>query len=478
MSLENRAENAMTGFLLLDMFQLLASRDAARKSLPKGSCFLAPETVRNLQNSALAIIAVAASKDPIGSPWKNGEHRLDELGIEQMFGRLRSQSPTAQLTISQYWQASAKDMLKQSKEKLPAEVQRAPSEVLPPLTPDEFYNCSFRAYRAALRLVAFTEDATQDSVQQMYEDWCAKNSVLEDLPLLGDEDEYEEILAAEAAQNNPDTIKDFLNSMQANATAKIKEDDLEIEEDAVPDIVMKDYTAVPDADLLQNAVEAAPEKQDLDEVPPQSPSKGTCSTGLACNLHHALWGLGNAPTEEETFDSLWRLVMSAHEWWPDDGGEGEATPASGKAIHRGLFLRGQARKRRTARAKAKAEQAGKKKQQIKEQKASKKKVAKSKIKLKKAKQITPVEEKLSNYRRQGIGVVLVQQQCHKVRQVDQAKFPGNLLFRADEGQLCRMNVTQCKGIGWPRFLKEVHPFFKAEWLGGEMWRGLERNGEE
>lgn len=52
-----------------------------------------------------------------------------------------------------------------------------------------------------------------------------------------------------------------------------------------------------------------------DDVPP-SPSKGVVSTdiGPAQNLHHALWTLGPHCSEEEVFDSIWRLVMYLRYW--------------------------------------------------------------------------------------------------------------------------------------------------------------------
>ena len=132
----------MSGFLLLDLFQMLANREAAKRGLPKGSCFCAPETVRNLQQCALGILGVCISKAVRGSPWVRGDHRLSELGIEHHFGRLRSQSSTAQLSTRGYWQSSARDMLKRAKRTKPAAATRCAAEVVPPLTQDEFYSCS------------------------------------------------------------------------------------------------------------------------------------------------------------------------------------------------------------------------------------------------------------------------------------------------------------------------------------------------
>ena len=54
----------------------------------------------------------------------HGDHRLSELGIEHHFGRLRSQSSTAQLSTRGYWQSSARDMLKRARRTKPAAATR------------------------------------------------------------------------------------------------------------------------------------------------------------------------------------------------------------------------------------------------------------------------------------------------------------------------------------------------------------------
>ena len=89
MPLEMRAENCLCGVMLLDLFQMISNQESSRRGLPRGSLFLAAETVKNLQHSAMGVISVALSKSTEGSPWTRGEQRLSELGIEQHFGRLR-----------------------------------------------------------------------------------------------------------------------------------------------------------------------------------------------------------------------------------------------------------------------------------------------------------------------------------------------------------------------------------------------------
>ena len=313
MSLENRAENALTGIVLLDIFQMLSAREAVKRSLPKGSLFIANETIKNLQQCAMGTIAIALSKDDLGNPWCRGDHRLDELPIEQHFGRLRSQSPTAQLSVRSFWQASARDMMKASREKRPPAAFRPPQEDMKPLTPDEFYACSDRAYRAAIRLASFCQGAEPMSVQEMYEEWCGENKFmdLEEAPLLGDEDEFHDWELVN--QDLPQTPKDFLEGLQTEAAMFEDPPDDRAPASGKPDLDLE-LAGVPCHDELREILAARPSKQDKNEVPPQSPDKGVCSTGLAMNLHHSLWGLGPNASEDETFDSIWRLTMYLRHW--------------------------------------------------------------------------------------------------------------------------------------------------------------------
>lgn len=309
MTVENRAENCMSGFLLLDLFQMLANREAAKRGLPKGSCFCAPETVRNLQQCALGILGVCISKAVRGSPWARGDHRLSELGIEHHFGRLRSQSSTAQLSTRGYWQSSARDMLKRARRTKPAAATRCAAEVVPPLTQDEFYSCSERAYKSSLRLVAFCEGVTPESLEDSYVRWCKDKEYLKEGPLLGDEEELDPDFVPSGLVKETGA-KEFLEQMQVDASLQ---GDLP-ETEADPNAQEIELKSVPDADILLDLMSAKSSNHDADDVPPQSPSKGTCSTGMAKNLHHALWGLGCGASESEVFDSIWRLLMYLRHW--------------------------------------------------------------------------------------------------------------------------------------------------------------------
>lgn len=319
MSVENRAENVMSGFILLDVFHLLADRESARRGLPKGSLFLAPETTRNLQQVGLGILSVCLTKPTRGNPWLRGDHRLSELGIEHHFGRLRSQSPTAQLTTRSYWQSSARDMLRRARQTKPSAATRCVQELVEPLTPDEFYSCSERAYKSALRLAGFCEGVTAESLEDMYLRWCKDKEYLKEGPLLGDEEELDDSLVPHGLRKETGTketaakengAREFLEQMQVDASLA---GDLP-ETEKVPDAQELELKSVPDADTLRSLMSATSPNHDSEDVPPQSPSKGTCARGMAKNLHHALWGLGCGASEAEVFDSIWRLVMYLRHW--------------------------------------------------------------------------------------------------------------------------------------------------------------------
>lgn len=114
-SLKQRCENALSGFLLLDLWSLLAQEKCSKHQLPTGSTFMATQTARTLQSVALSIVVVALSKSPDFEPWLHGFGRLSELAVEHHFGMLRNQSPTALLSARAYFQAGARQSLRTNK---------------------------------------------------------------------------------------------------------------------------------------------------------------------------------------------------------------------------------------------------------------------------------------------------------------------------------------------------------------------------
>jgi hypothetical protein len=177
------------------------------------------------------------------------------------------------------------------------------------LTQDEFYSCSERAYKSSLRLVAFCEGVTPESLEDSYVRWCKDKEYLKEGPLLVDEEELDPDFVPSGLVKETGA-KEFLEQMQVDASLQ---GDLP-ETEADPNAQEIELKSVPDADILLDLMSAKSSNHDADDVPPQSPSKGTCSTGMAKNLHHALWGLGCGASESEVFDSIWRLLMYLRHW--------------------------------------------------------------------------------------------------------------------------------------------------------------------
>ena len=134
LSLEQRVETAVSGFVCIDLFTALASVKCTKMGLPKGSCFMAGQTSFNLQSICLAAIVIAVTKSPEMNPWKYGSCRAAELSIEQFFGCLRSQSSTAQLSCRAYWQAGSRNALRMLPE---LERQKPAALGEPPLTDEQ-----------------------------------------------------------------------------------------------------------------------------------------------------------------------------------------------------------------------------------------------------------------------------------------------------------------------------------------------------
>ena len=112
MSLQQRVEVSISGFVAFDVFSMLAKDRCNRMRLPRGSCWFAPQTASNLQAISLSLVILALSKPKDIEPWRHGSNRLSELSIEQHFGVLRGQSSNSQLSCRSYWQASARSALK------------------------------------------------------------------------------------------------------------------------------------------------------------------------------------------------------------------------------------------------------------------------------------------------------------------------------------------------------------------------------
>lgn len=135
----------------------------------------------------------------------------------------------------------------------------------------------------------------------------------EEFPLLGDEDEFLELQTEENGRKKVAGKSDsqiFLDQIQSEASM---EKDLNPSEDTGAIDLMDTLADVPDGPLLRELFEAEPEEEDA-EIPAESPDKGVVSPGMADTLRRCLWCLGNYPSEDEIFDSIFRLVMFLRHW--------------------------------------------------------------------------------------------------------------------------------------------------------------------
>ena len=106
MHLEQRCELSLCGFLLQDLWSVLASRKEAKEGLKKGSCQLAGQTRNNLQAIALTTVSICLAKPETWNPFQHNVG-MSEVAIERMFGRFRSSSQSGELHVRSYWSASA-----------------------------------------------------------------------------------------------------------------------------------------------------------------------------------------------------------------------------------------------------------------------------------------------------------------------------------------------------------------------------------
>lgn len=132
--MQTRCENAVSGFVALDLFSILAAQRACQMRLPAGSTYMAQQTMQNLQCCALAAIVISVTTNEELGLWRHGNCRVSELAIEQYFGQLRQQSPTAQFGCRGFWQAGARSALHMSKQ---LSRESPPKQGAKPLTDEE-----------------------------------------------------------------------------------------------------------------------------------------------------------------------------------------------------------------------------------------------------------------------------------------------------------------------------------------------------
>ena len=297
----------MTGFVLLDLWKLVADRIALQRSLAKGSLFMANQTRAALQSVAMSVILIALTKDDLGNPFCHGHCRVTELGVEEWFGRIRAQSQSAQHTARSFWKAAAKEMLVRGAKEI---TDTPPCDTLKPLTPGEFEAASSRAYRSALRLVAMCSNFTEDSLQGAYENLCQGGQLHPDDDSSGlhpfeDDDQGEANLGGSNADEQE--TKEVVNMIHSEA-AMDEADHPDIEQ-LSQQARKSDLDAVPDADDLLKLTEQceAPEETPLGEAQEEDPE----------TLMEAVRGFPLKPCMVGLFDELWRLTMYLRHWTLD-----------------------------------------------------------------------------------------------------------------------------------------------------------------
>eukprot|EP00438_Fugacium_kawagutii_P001566 Skav235500 [mRNA] locus=scaffold3432:23399:30233:- [translate_table: standard] len=199
MTLKERTELSVSGYVLWDLWCLLAAKKEASEQAFVGSFSMARETVTNLQQLSLSLATMADD----WSPWSVGNARLSEISIEQLFGRLRRSTANAQLTPMQFWQSSQREMLHAWKR---CARDASPIEIAePPLSEAEFAACCKNGYDGALQLAAWAGSYTVESLKSYYEESCAsgwfEQSTSHAPEFLEEESDDEETVAREMSGN-------------------------------------------------------------------------------------------------------------------------------------------------------------------------------------------------------------------------------------------------------------------------------------
>ncbi|CAK9013633.1 unnamed protein product [Durusdinium trenchii] len=313
MAVVERCQNAMCGFLLIDLFGMLANLECSKRSLPRGSLSMAPQTARNLQSVALSVIGVCATLGSQRSPWQLGHNRMTELPIEEWFGRLRTQMASAQFSVRAFWQAAARQMIKQQRCK--PEKEKKVGSIPPPspeLSPSDFFEASEKALSSAYRFVAFCAGITPASLEEVYKQHC-KDNVQSPDDLADheweddflDEENVDEVEAQQVVQHLQE---------EAQLTMACASDDFELEADLQAADLGKN---MPDMADLRNVIDAPQDAADC-AAPFGHRNEGPKSEQPR-TLHHAVCFMTGPLTASAMFNRIWRLVMYLRYW--QDGGD-------------------------------------------------------------------------------------------------------------------------------------------------------------
>eukprot|EP00438_Fugacium_kawagutii_P014644 Skav218861 [mRNA] locus=scaffold2417:89791:93472:+ [translate_table: standard] len=154
LSLSQRCELGLCGFLVLDLWALQGMAREKKLRLKKGSSQLAPQTRTHLQSCGLGVAALASSS--VMGQWCPflKDQVLSESHIEHLFGQLRASSSSGSLTAKSYFSAQARMMRAQMQRHASYKEHRDKGATsVEVLAPEEFRRCARRAWVSAMQLV-------------------------------------------------------------------------------------------------------------------------------------------------------------------------------------------------------------------------------------------------------------------------------------------------------------------------------------
>ena len=303
MPLAIRTENAMCGFVVMDLWKLMADRLASKRGLQRGVLWMANQSMKNIQSIALSLITVALSKHPIGDFWSHGHVRLGEVAIEEHFGRLRVQSSSANLTARSFWKAACREILSKATK---GRENHFLTEKLGPLGAEAFELASTKAYKASIKLVAHICGVTEDSLRSLYEDACESAHFASAPEPLHPFEEDEDIL--------PDGTQAKKACADAKSESSVKEVLQHIPEEAALDQDLPDAANLEEK-AAENQWQDVPDLEELQAVTATTAdTESDAHEGDPRTLGQAVSGLHAQSSGGSLWDRLWRLTMFLRHW--------------------------------------------------------------------------------------------------------------------------------------------------------------------
>ena len=248
---------------------------------------------------------MALSKSRFGDPW-SGTNRLNEISVEEHFGRIRMSSANAQVTARSYWKAVAREsLLRRDKVQVPK-----PLVELPPLTDEEFAKVCDQAYSSALAFACKCSDVPVEKLEHMYKNACNGKEleisslvVLEPNPVEADEEDMMHGDTRAADELPEDILKtvqqdaaslEFAGEEEETNTAKAADEQAE---------EFDDLRGIADFEDIRAAATAADDPDTVPQVPLNK---------LPTTLSEALEAVKNG---RPFWDSIWKLAVFLRHGW-------------------------------------------------------------------------------------------------------------------------------------------------------------------